>query len=249
MKKKTVTRRKRTGKAKVSKTVKRYVKKQISANIENKCFVYYGANTNINTAGASLDCANLYLLPLLSQGTGQANRIGNQIKIKKAVVKGYVNIIPYNATTNPLTAPVMVKMWLVSHRKSMTFATGATSNFFETGNSSTGFQGNMLDMVLTVNKEAWLVHKTKTFKIGAGSNTTTGPISSNAYFDNSPMNKPFSFNFGKYIKAKLRYDDTGTTPTNKNMYLFIQAVYSDGSSNAVTPAEYHYDVRIDYEDA
>lgn len=238
----------------ISPSVKKYVQRAIHNNIENKIFTIYGANQTLTTLSGSLASSNgcMYLLPVISQGVGHAGRIANDVKIRSAVVRGHVNLLPYDLATNPKTAPVMVKMWLVSFKKTNTNAIADcnTGAFFEAGSGSASFQGNMLDMVLSNNKDVVTVYKTKKFKLGASFATSTGPISLGAYFDNSPMSVPFYFNYAKYFKGTLKYNDTvGNIPENRNCWLLTQTVYADGTSTAINCAEMHYNVRVEYEDA
>ena len=237
--------------SKVSTPVKNYVNRMIHNNTENKVFAGYGVNQTLSSAFGTLSGTQaLYLLPQISQGVGQHLRIGNEIKIRKAYIRGYVNILPYSLGVNARPAPVMVKMWVVSFKTINTalIASCPTANFFEAGSSSTGFQANMLDMVLSTNNDLITVHRTKTFKIGASSVSTGVPVAS--YYDNSSFNHYFNFEYGSKCKGTIKYNDTTTNvPENKNMWLLFQVVYPDGSSDAGSVAEYHYTCRVEYEDA
>lgn len=223
-------------------TFAKRVKAVVSSIAEHKSYAIYGANQQIGTASASVP-GSIYLLPVIAQGVTESTRIGNEIKVASGRVNGYVNILPYNASTNTLSTAVMVKIWLVSYKtlNSSTFsATNVASDWFETNSSTVGMQGNMLDMVFPVNPDSWTVHSSKTFKIGASSATATGQVGTGGYYDNSPMNVPFHFNWGKYVKSKLIYNDNTTVCTNKNMWLVFQTVYADGSSSSVYPCEMHF---------
>lgn len=236
----------------VSKKLKTYIKKQIHANIENKHFFGYGSNNIITTASSSTPSA-LNLLPSLAIGASDGQRVSNQIKIVKGVVQGFVNLLPYSATLNPLSTPVMVRLWLLAGRQlnSNTFSNySPATNFFELGSSQIGPQGTMLDMVLRNNSQEYIVYAQRIFKLGAAYASSTGPVGTSGYFDNSPMTKRFSFNWGKHVKSKLIYNDAVTNiPTNRNMFLVFQVVNCDGSSSAVNAAEFHYTNEVLYEDA
>lgn len=238
---------------KVTPAVKSYVKRIISSNNENKMVIQYGINQAITTASATNPTYIQNLLPSLAQGTGKSNRIGNDIKIKYAYVRGFVNLLPYSATLNPLSTPIQVKIWLCSSKTVNTnniASTSIASDFFEVNNASAGFQGNLLDMMLTPNKDSWVIHATKTFELGATYASTNGQVGTAGYFDNSKMIRPFYFNYGKYFKSVLKYNDqTLNIPTNKNLFLVFQAVNADGSTTAINCAEYHFTSRCEFEDA
>lgn len=234
----------------VSLAVKKFVKRTIHRNIENKTMVFYGANNNISCAQLTTPTA-VNLIPTQGLGTSNSTRIGNEITLVKSYIKGYVNLLPYNATTNPLMAPLWVKMWVASSKvvnSNLITSTDVASAFFNTGASTSGFQGNTLDMLLPVNTDSWTIHATKNFKIGLANAWNASSVGI-AYGDNSTMSKPFYFNIRKFIKAPLKYNDSVNVCSNKNLFLIIQVVNADGTSSALTPAEYHYCMEHIYEDA
>ena len=207
--KRKATRRPRAPRAKVSDSVRKYVKTAIHRSIENKVATSVGVNQSIITANPSFSPYFLDLLPRPSQATGHAGRIGNEIRLVNAYIRGRINIIPYNAVTNPIPTPLLVKMWLCSNKVSnnpQMNVLSTFSTFFDTGNVNSIFQGNALDMILSPNKDAWTVHKTKSIKLGAAYASSTGPVNTAGYFDNSAMSVPFSFPISQYVKT-LKYDD------------------------------------------
>lgn len=224
----------------------------VHRNSENKAWFDYGTNVVIPTASNSVPVYR-NVLPLLAQGTGHSNRVGNSISVRNGYIKGRINILPYNPITNPFPVPVFVKMWLISSKignTNLLNLTNIATDFFDVVNGSVSFQGTMLDIDFSINKDAWTCHAQKLVKIGAGfTNTTLNlPVSGGGYFDNSPMTAPFYFNFTKHIK-NLKYDDTLTACTNRNLFLIFQTINCDGSTPAgYTPAEMHYSIRVEYED-
>lgn len=246
------TRKSRSTK-KVSKAVKSYVKKALHRNEENKVFINYAANQSITTAGAGSNPYAINLVPLPTQGSAQNQRIGNTIKCVKGFIRGHVNLLPYNSLTNPLVAPCYVKMWLCCNKTINTTAisgTNCSNDFFELGASTTGFQGNMLDMEFTNNKDNWTIYKTKTLELGLTANSAgVSALNANIGLDNSRLTRPFYFSFGRHMRKQIKFNDTQLAPTNINMFLVFQVVYADGSSTAITPAEVHYTSRVEYEDA
>jgi len=231
-------------------SIVKIVKSVISRQAENKAWFDYGLNQSIATVAGTTPTAFKNLIPLPAQGAGVSNRIGNEIRVKSGYIRGHVNILPYDATLNPLPLPLFVKIWVCSCKNIQTTtlsSTGIGGNFFDIVNSSVGFQGNILDLDFTPNNMNWTIHGTKMLKLGQGYASATGPTAVNSYFDNSPMSVPFYFNLGKYMKT-VKFDDN-TTPTNKNMFIIFQAVPANGANaGGLITAEYHYSTRINYED-
>jgi hypothetical protein len=235
----------------VSPTVKSYVQKAINSNLEKKKIVTNGINQNMTTVTAATP-SSILLIPDIAQGTADNQRIGNEVKVSKAMVRGYVNLLPYNIATNPQSSPCWVKFWLCSSKKINTNTLASTSvatDFFDTGGAVGTFTGNMRDMVLPTNDESWTVITTKTVKLGTTNGNTGGnPVSNATWYDNSQMSIPFEFEYGNVLK-KLRYNDATAACTNKNLFLVMQPVYADGTNTAITAVEYHYTVVFDYTDA
>lgn len=233
----------------VSTAVKQYVKKSIHAQLENKVYIDYGANQTITNASAGTPTGK-YLLPVVSQGTAQNQRVGNELTIRYASVSGYVNLLPYSSITNPEPAVQLVKMWIVSGKRinSNNITQYDWSKWFEVGATNAPFQGNTLDMLLSHNKDDFTVYATRSFKLGMSTDSKgSNPV--NSYFDNSPMTQKFYFNFTKSVRKKLKFNDGSGTPNNANMWIIFQAVNADGTTTAINSCEFHYQTKIVYEDA
>jgi len=235
----------------ISANVKTYVQRAINRSIEKKQIVSHAVNINIPCASASIP-ANIPCIPDISQGAAHNQRIGNEVKCSKAVVRGYVNYLPYNIATNPQSSPIWIKMFLVSSKKINTNnfgATSVTSDFFDLGGASGTFNGNMRDMVTPINEDAWTIHSTSTVKLGfTNGNSGGAPVTNATWYDNSQMSAPFYFDYTKHL-TKLKYNDATAACTNKNLFVAFQAVYADGTNTAITPAEFHYSLVFDYTDA
>lgn len=244
---------------KVSKSVRRYVKKAIHRSIENKEIIDYWSNQTLSTlsSGTNSGGSCRQLLPLPAQGTQENQRVGNQIRVVSGVIKGHINIKPYDVALNPLGTPLLGKIWLfrdLTHAGTQFITNGSYTSYFDDffkGNNTTlPFQGLPIDMDLPINQDHFRLIKTKTFKIGASYASATGPVGTGGYFDNSPMVVPFYFNWTKYCKKVLKFVDQTGSPSNDNLYMVVQVVRADGtSSGSYQMAEWHAVNTIKYEDA
>lgn len=242
--------RRKTG---VTKGVKAYVKKAIHRNIENKEIVKYSANTACVVASTLTDPFNFNLLSNLNTGDGQGNRTGVEIKpMPSSQMKITFNLLPYNSETNPY-GNIWVRVWVASYKiehVNSAAMSGVFGQFFEEGSSTIGFNGNMLDMMLPVNKNEWTVYMDRKFQLGLSSGGLSFGGNNLAPTGTAPFSKTMTINFGKFVKAKLKYLDVGGNfPNNRNLWLIIQPVRADGGGNSVTPIEIHYAHRFTYEDA
>ena len=250
--KKSTFRKKRTYKKKslkISKAVRKYVKKAINGEAEKKQLITYAANQSITTAAAGTP-GSIALMPVMGQGGASYQRIGSKINVVHSTVRGRVNVLTYNAGTNPKN-PIIVKMWLVSNKDYLTTSnlgsTAISSDFFEINNGTAGLQGNTLDLLLPINKRTWSILATKEVKLGQTSpNNAINSV--DIYNDNSPMSVPFYFNLTKHI-GKTTYNENNTAPINKSLWLIFQPVFADGSTTGgYTTCEYHSVILHEYTD-
>ena len=251
-------RRKPSKKPKVSKRPRksapsfaRKVKAAVYKLAETKKYVDYGANQDITSTQTGSVPTNRALVPLLAQNATQYGRVGNSVQVTKAVLNMRINLKPYNLGFNNLAQPTLLKMWIVSSKVvngNNLAATGINSSteFFDVNTTATGMQGNPLDMLLKVNRELFTVHASKTLKLGCSAATAPSPTTS--YTDNSSFSESVSFNYTKAL-GKLMYDDSDTTPSNRNVYCVFQTCAADGTASAgQVQAEYHFSTEICYKD-
>jgi len=227
----------------VSAAVKTYVKRTIHSNIENKQWQVIALNQSV----ASLTGYSKSLLPTGAQGTGQQNRLGNEIRIKKGVVKGYVNLLPYNAVSNPLCCQ-RIRIMVLSMKED-NLATLSTTGIWQYGNTSLDLQSNISDCMYDINKDKFTKYYDRSYLLASPSQSSLTNNLAGQHFSNDKFQIPFYIDFTKHIKSKLKYNDSTTVCINRNMFLWIQSVNADGSSSAVQPAEVHSLLDVSFEDA
>lgn len=243
-----------TPKSSVPQATKKYVKRMIHSNIENKVLISGDRNNNISAAqGTNSIPTFIQLVPTLGTGATNSLRNGNTITVKKSYIVGSVNMLPYNSVTNPLSTPTCVKMWLCRRKNSniavSSVPTSTDFNYwFETSNGSTNFLGDIRDTFSSPNKDYWTIlgQRTMTFSTANAGGFTTGGLNSPTAY----VSKRFSFPLTKHLGKLLYNDSSSSFPTNKELFLVFQAVLCDGtSSSTLQLAEFHYHIRHEYEDA
>lgn len=238
------------------KSINYKIRKVVKSMAESKMKNLFQINQSIVTAGVGYNTFYRQLVPALSVGAGDGQRVGNRVLVSSAVVEGYINMLPYDAVQNPFPS-LKVKLWIVSYinknasntsDQQLTLADFAT--FFQSNTSGTSFQGNISDMILPVNDQCWRIHKTKIITLGLGGASTTYADSTGPHEGSGKYQSYFKFYLGKLL-GNLRYDDAigSQYPTNKNLYLLVQPVCTDGrASDGYTTAELHYNVTYKYKD-
>jgi len=73
--------------------ITKLIKNTIQRTTEKKIFTDYATNFAIVTASSSTPTFRT-LLPQITQGTAKSQRIGNEIRVKKAVLNVVVNLLP-----------------------------------------------------------------------------------------------------------------------------------------------------------
>lgn len=248
---------------KTSRAFRLKVKRIIHNMAENKTWTNVVQNLSLTPAitgslsTTSQNPWNYNLLPQLSQGTGSTGRIGNQVRVVKNVIKGFVNIKPYDATINTMNCPYQVKIYVFSIKTYTNFLGDMVysnwAQFFRINNADTGFYGTMLDMIMPVNDEIFTLHTTRTFQLSSAPFLVGSGTSNQGY--SSPSGRwsvPFSIDVTKYARI-LKYDDnTSARVTNKSLIIAAQVVKQDGSTNpylvANDLAEIHFMHDVRYED-
>jgi len=246
---------KKTRAVKKRPAIRKMVRAEIARNVENKCAQTKVLLSNvISSASTSFDTTNVIPVAFgpttldVQQGTGQAGRIGNQIKVKKLTFKGTVIPTIYNVTTNPLPKPYQVKMWIFYDKVNPTQVPTPKDDFFQFGGSVIGFQNDLVDLWAPVNTDKYRVLATRQWKIG-GAN----PDNTNGYLANNDFkfNANFSVNLTKHIPQIVRYRDTNTTPTSRGVFAMFACCAADGGQtpSAYIPVSFCYMLDAQYEDA
>lgn len=247
-----IARRRVAKRARVSKTIKRYVKRAISTAAENKFNIVQAVNQAITTANGTTPF-NFSILPALASGSNRYSRSANSVRVKKLIVSGRINLLPHNATTNPVACPLMAKIWFLSvkpYNEIGAFSgSPAATGFFDGATGPIGFSGNILDMLGSVSED-FKVYSSKTITLGTSAATNNFPSTSVGAYTSNQYSAPFYFNAAKHLKSALKYNDTSSSsiPQNRNMFCCIQVVAADGSSTTVTGAECAYNIRTEFED-
>jgi len=231
-------------------SVKKYIKSTISRSSETK-FLAPVANNNVTIAPydtTSQLCTLINLTTALScnQGSGQGDRLGDEITVKNMSFKGYIS---YEIGATPLSSsPVFIKMVLGRLRSTLSQPT-SFATLFQSGNSISAPQNLPTDMFRHFNKDAWTILQTRMFKLGYSGNsgTTITGASPNNDFSLCQM---FNISLNKHVN-KLKYSDGGTVPTNSGLFVWFLMCDATGNSLTTNPPapQINYDIEVAFKDA
>jgi len=191
--KKRVYRKKTIMKKTVPLSVKKYVKRAIHVNTENKRAITQGSYT----VGSITNSATLYARPItpavgfltINQGTGQGDRIGNKCRTIKAMFRYTLFPLPYDAGVNPQPTPaeVMIIFGFVKQAQTTTPSSASIGQLFQNGNSVIAPQGDLGDLITPYNTDYWTIKKVIRHKIGNSVVEGSGAQSSRAFLANNDL--------------------------------------------------------------
>lgn len=243
----------------VSVAVKKYVKRMIHVDQENKI-------QTINYAGSfgnSVANPSMYSYPMtpytgymtIGQGITQNQRIGNEVKVRKATLRYVLRPNGYNVDSNPFPAPVHVQMFLGRTKLCAgDQLIAADFNFlFQNGSSSISPVGSLNDLVSITNKDYFDIKKQWSHKIGYNQTIGTGGIASTSYFGNNDfaLNVVKRLDITKFYPKTLKFNDATNQLQGTGLFLWYQAVNAGGGINPSTtlPAHITFWLDVEYEDA
>lgn len=245
---------------KLSKPMTKAIQKIIHKDVETKTAYTQQYNTFFNSAiNSSGDI--LPLIPSIANGTGDANKIGDQIRGQKLRIRGNLmtRFTGATGTTYYNNCRVGVRLMIVQPKMFsnlgaiQAFATTWQATLLKKGATTTGFTGIIPDLYADINRDAITVYYDKVFYVqNPYSTAVLGSPQTNLLMPTGTCKF-----FSKTINLKnklLRFDstiDSGLTPTNFNPVAILGYCYLDGSSpDAVTTQiAMSFDSNFDYEDA
>lgn len=200
----------------------------------------------------------------ISQGTGQANRIGNKITTQRLMIRGDVRLNTYfNNTTNYNPVPGYVTMWVVKLKPFLdddvtTLKTVIDGSFFQAGNGAVGMTGQLQDLYRMPNAQQITVLKRRVWKIGTSSMPGGGASGSgdqsNQYWNNNDfrLSHLFKQDLTKCVPKILNFQDTNNNNVDRKSYLFFSFIRVDGAIPQTNLGAYsgavpaYLDYEIDY---
>lgn len=243
----------------VSVGVKKYVKRALHKQIENKSVqINSGANFGSilqNTVMNAYPMAPLTGFWSIGQGITQGTRVGNQIRTRKCYLNYVLRPTVYDAVTNPNPAPCEVQLMLGYVKNTPCFAPAVSdlNQLFQSGASVAAPVGSLRDIISVINTDYWVIKKRWTHKIGYGSSEGSGSLGNYEFF----MNNDFKYNvvrrmdITKYLPVIYQFNDSTATPTSKNLFFMFQSVLANGniSNLNVTTANIEFWIDYHFEDA
>jgi len=245
-------------KASVSAGVKSYVKRAISADVENKS-VQVNNQISFGTISESPDMNAFPMCPAngfwtITQGVRQGERIGNRIKIKSVHLNYVLRPNPYgNFNLAPVPCNVLMYLGYVKNAPSFAPVAADFAQFYQAGNAVQAPFGTLKDQIAIINKDYWVIKKRWSAKIGYALNDGSGALPDNQYFSNNDykLNDVKRLDITKLCQKTCIFNDAPGGQINRNLYFMYEAVSSSGFNLGATALPVNIDFWVDfvYEDA
>lgn len=245
---------------KPSKFLKRTIQTMIAKNVEDKMayhstgnsLVYF--NSGINSSGDVLQ-----VLPDVSTGTTENARIGDTVRGKTLVIRGYIQLEKNQEFGDVANKRIAVRLMVVSSKKFKAFAdlqSNAAFSLIQKGGTSSRFEGYISDLFAPINTEQYVKHYDKIHYLSQSYVAQQVGSSTPSVVWSQDISKGIRF-FTIRIPMrgkKLIYSQSSTSdlqPVNFAPILCAGYAHLSGGSPDVieTSVGICYDVTMTYEDA
>lgn len=227
------------------KKIRTLIRREVAKLSENKIIEGSISDTSYYNYINSSTCYSL--IPNVSQGTTQATRIGNRIRVRKATMRMAINIS--NQTVS--VAPTYVDVYIFKYKPTVVYPnnslpTGAMDNFLQQGATSTFYSGIVTDYLRPVNKDLFISKYRRRFLMYNPLNST----SVNASTSSINPNRYLTVDLTKMLKKQLQYNDTNSYCTNDDLWIAVASTQTDGTIlNPVTVVgKFSIIVTVEFED-
>lgn len=231
---------KRSAKKYVPKKVRKYVKSAINRSIETKRNGFAQEQIPIYTYISDAQCNPL--TPVLAQGSGEGDRIGDEVRIHRTSLRLAVNC---DAAAANSSISKYFDIYIFKLRKTNTVPTAADMlRFLQDGNSATAYDANSsVDGLRDVNQDLFRLCMHKRVKMANSNDITNQPGTQGTTSFSAKIDCT------KWLKKVQKYDDTSNYPTNDNLFIAIGSIWTDLPSSGLRAPQVtgHYSCLYEYE--
>lgn len=239
------------------------IRSEIHKQVEDKCAYSTSGNTLylFNSSVSTSTGDVIKLLPDISNGTLDNQRIGDEIRAKRCQIKGALVMGLLNDLNVTTSRRIAVRMMIVQPKR-YNSASDIQSNYLawtaallKKGGTQASFTGLLSDLWAPINTDEITKYYDKTVYMQQSPIFTTGTPANAALGSPDIHNTVKFFNINlKMRNKKLRYDpnsDSGLAPTTYNPVMLIGYVHLDGSAADVvnTQVGLTFDTNFYFEDA
>lgn len=222
--------------SKPSKKFTKMVQKIIHSDAETK-YVQLNSGFQSFNSGINVAADVLQVVPGMARGTGDANRIGDQIRFQKMVLKGHMIMSTNYQDLNSSRIGVrlmIVQPKLYSQITAVQTNLGWLTSLIKKGSTTGNFTGSIQDLYSDINRDVVTVYYDKVYYLDMPAIiSTAGTTSVNTQVAEQLRTTTRFFSKTFNLKNKLiKYDDTisPNDPTNYAPVLLVGYAHLNGSA-------------------
>lgn len=251
--KKTAPKRKAPAAVKPSKALSKAVDKVLARKVETKVIQQW-ATMNVRCLQATTTQAQFLntslcltpqgngsvaiqqLYPIIGNGIGQDQRIGDECKIKSQYFDYILNANPYDAATNTAVQPHIVTMYFIKPKNQdslglsvLEIVASSAANFFENQlNAESGMTGTFLDHLRRVDTDNFQVVATRSHKVGYSAQLNT--LNQGSVFPNNDYKQMYK---GRVKIPGYNWKvDRNEVYQGRNIFMFATYTNLNGTASA-----------------
>lgn len=233
---------------------KKKVLSVIRSQNETKIAFNHFALTGFNS-GITVSTDAIQILPNITNGTSDSQRIGDQVRATKCTMKGYMIMQSLSDTSS--SRRIGVRMMVVKPKRVGTFvdtqggSSAWMSALLKKGGTTIGFSGAISDLYAELNHDMVTKLYDKVYYLHQPQVISTGTGLTSSDYNNTVR----FFNIKLPCRNRLfRYDlnnDNGLLPVNENWVMILGYAYLDGTGADLVPTRVSatFDTTLHYEDA
>lgn len=188
-------------------------------------------------------------------GTKQNERIGNNIRIKKVMLKMNFTVNAVAASGNPIPKPQLVKVMFGYSKSELGRSRQSLPpdalKLYKLGGAGTDPLGTVQDLVFNeINTDLYtIVKKSRTMRIG-NSAYFQSQINQQDFNNNTfEMFKSYSADLTKFYHKNQHFYSADTGSSNRGLYMYIATVDATGDTSTSFPLNVNYELCVSYTDS
>lgn len=214
------------------KNIKKIVKRVIKQDAEIKCAplytiadqqLVYGAGLN---PASNLGWASGQIIPPVTQGSGDGQRVGNKINQKYFKLRYTLRAYPVTTVLNPhIATPFLARV--IVYRQKYAIDDNSPLQMLDSGNGSQNIGSTPDDFFKPYNKKKFTILHSAQYLMQPVRNETTTPISTDNVANGTKTFVSRKVNL-KIPTKKFIYNDSDTTPYNVGYFMAVCMCNTDG---------------------
>jgi len=221
-----------------TKRVKQLIQSSAEVKRCNADPISYTFNANNATMSAPVDLLSQFLQ--IANGVNDGERIGEQVRTKKATLKMLIQTPDLDGTS--ATAVLQLFLGYCKESPGSAPTNAQLLRIFDDGSITTDADGSLFSLLRPVNKDVFAIHNYRQIKIGAAN--------ANGFVNNDfAVYRKVFIDITKHLGVlKFPTGFVGDTATNKHLYLWCQWVDPETGTLSTRPPKVQFTIDYTYTD-